>query len=407
MPLEGWRGRWMQRSRFERVAVFLWSLAIVVCAGRALVWPNRHSVFPIFSEAGRAWRATGDLYHAGASEPFRYSPFVAACFAPLSLLPDHLGGALWRLLGLGIYLGAFFWWLRRVSDRPLVPAHRALLFVLILPLSVGALNNGQSNLLLIGLVMAACSAALTGRWNLSCACIALAFLFKVYPIAIGLLLLLIYPRRYWWRLPAAIAVGLMLPFLMQNPYYVADQYAGWLEHLQDNDRQLLDPTQWYRDFRLLWSLGIAPMDYHVYQIIEIVAGAVVAAMCLIRLRVRGPDRPLHALLFSLGCCWMTVFGPATESVTYVFLAPAAAWGVLRVVCERPPWIGRFLIFTGYGLLVLCQIVDWFPFGRLAHSLGPQPVAGLLLAAGFITIEWTGAYTPANRVLSPAPHAQAA
>src|ERR1700687_487661 len=180
MPLEGRRGWWRQRSRFERVAVFLWSLAIIVCVGRALIWPDRHSVYPIFSEAGRAWRATGDLYRAGAREPFRYSPLVAALFAPLSRLPDQLGGVLWRLLGLGIYLGAFFWWMRRISDGPLVPAHRALLLVLILPLSVGALNNGQSNLLLIGLLMAACSAAMTGRWNISCACIALAFLFKVY-----------------------------------------------------------------------------------------------------------------------------------------------------------------------------------------------------------------------------------
>src|SRR6266849_1762727 len=173
MRLDRWGGWWMQRSRFERVAVVLWSLAIVVCTGRALIWPERHSVYPIFSEAGRAWRATTDLYHAGASEPFRYSPLVAALFAPLSLLPDHLGGVLWRLLGLGIFLGAFSWWIRQISDRPVPPGHRALLLVLILPLSIGALNNGQSNLLLLGLLMAACSAAMTGRWNLSCACIAL------------------------------------------------------------------------------------------------------------------------------------------------------------------------------------------------------------------------------------------
>jgi len=177
--------------------------------------------------------------------------------------------------------------------------------------------------------------------------------------------------------------------------------------LLDNDRQLLGPTQWYRDFRLLWSLWITPMDYHVYQIIEVAAGVVIASVCLLRLRVCGPDRRLHALLFSLGCCWMTVFGPATESVTYVFLAPAAAWAVLRVMRERPPWIGGFLIFAGYGLLVLCQVVDWFPFGRMVHSLGAQPVAGLLLTAGFITIERSRAFAPKNRALTLAQRAQAA
>jgi hypothetical protein len=406
MRLDAWRGGWAERSRLERLVALLWIVVIAVCCGRAMTWPHRNSVYPIFSEAGRAWRDGADLYHTGATEPFRYSPFVAASFAPLSLLPDHIGGVLWRFLGLGVYLGAFALWMRQISDGPLVPSHRALLFVLVLPLSVGALNNGQSNLLLIGLLMAACSAAVTGRWNRSNLCIALACLFKVYPLAVGLLLFLIYPRRYWWRLPAAIAVGLLLPFLMQKPSYVAEQFGGWLAHLRDNDRQLLEPTHWYRDFRQVWSLWIAPLDYHAYQIIEIITGVAVAVLCLLRLQFRGPDRRFHALLFSLGCCWMTVFGPATESATYVFLAPSAAWAVLRVIRERPSWIGGCLIFAGYGILVLCQIVDWFPFGRMVHSLGPQPIAGLLLAAGFVTIEWTGAPAPANQAMSLTCPAQA-
>jgi hypothetical protein len=387
MRLEAWRSWWSERGTVERIAVGLWALATIVCCGRALFWPHVHSVYHIFSDAGRVWRSGLDLYHTGASEPFRYSPIVAAVFAPFSMLPDHVGGILWRLLGLGVFLGALAWWARRVSDGRLPVRRWAWLLILILPLSVGTINNGQSNLLLIGLVLAACAAATAKRWNISSACITTAFLFKVYPLAIGLLLLIAYPRRYWWRLPMAIAAGLALPFLLQQPAYVVGEYAGWLRHLQDNDRQLLDTAQWYRDFRQLWSLWVAPMDYRVYQLIEILAGAVMAVSCLRLMRNRVVDDRFHVYLFSLGCCWMTVFGPATESATYVFLAPAAAWAVLRVCRDRASPIARLLILTGYALLVLAQTVDWFPFGRQVHSLGIQPFAGLLLLLGFVAIEW--------------------
>jgi hypothetical protein len=407
MRLDAWRGWWAERGRFERVVVFLWILAAVICCGRSMAWPARHSVYPIYSLAGRAWRAGIDLYRTQTGEPFRYSPLVAASFAPLSLLPDHVGGVLWRLLGLGAYLGALAWWARRVADGPLASSRYAWLFLLILPLSIGSLNNGQSNLLLIGLLLAACAGAMAKRWNLSTICVAIAVLFKAYPLAIGLLLLLVYPRRYWWRLPAAITVALLLPFLLQNPSYVAEQYTGWLAHLQNNDRQAGDPTQWYRDFRQLWSLWIGPMHYHVYQIIEILAGAAVAALCCMRWRTGGADGRSHVFLFSLGCCWMTVFGPATESATYVFLAPAAAWAVLRTGRERYPPLGRYLILTGYGLLVLAQVANWFPVGRMVHSFGLQPIAGLLLTAGFVAVGWTVSAAPPNRVVTTAIPVQAA
>jgi hypothetical protein len=407
MLLDGLGGWWKSRSWFERGVACLWFSAIVVCCGRSLISPDRNTVYPIFAEAGRAWRATEDVYSTRASEAFRYGPLVAALFAPLSLLPDPVGGVLWRLLNIAVCLTAFAWWMRQVSPTLFVPGHWALAFLLILPLSLGALNNGQSNLLVMGLLLGASAAALTGRWNFSSLCIALAFVFKLYPLAMGLLLLLVHPRRYWWRLPAALAVGLLLPFLLRDPSYVAEQYGGWWARLQDNDRQVLGPMQAYRDFRQLWSLWITPLDYRAYQIIEVVAGVAVAALCLFRLRTRGPDCRLHGLLFSLACSWMTVFGPATESATYVFLAPAAAWAVLRVLRERPSRLGGCLIVSGYSLLVLCQIVNWFSFGRMMHSFGPQPIAGLLLTAGFITIEWTTARAPANQATGPVCPAQAA
>jgi hypothetical protein len=118
--------------------------------------------------------------------------------------------------------------------------------------------------------------------------------------------------------------------------------------------------------------------------IQLLTAAGIALACLARrlsdrLQEMGdPQRPLLALLLALGCCWMTVFGPAAESSTYVLLAPAAAWALLEA--WRSPqsvWV-RVGAAVSYGLLLLPQVMAWFPFGRSFHTLGPQPLAGLLL-----------------------------
>src|SRR5262249_52813425 len=87
--------------------------------------------------------------------------------------------------------------------------------------------------------------------SLAAVCLALACLFKIYPIAIGLLLVVIYPGRFGWRLLLALVLGLGVPFLLQHPEYVATQYAGWLHHLQNDDRSGFPREYWYRDLRLL------------------------------------------------------------------------------------------------------------------------------------------------------------
>src|SRR5436305_6426318 len=115
---------------------------------------------------------------------------------------------------------------------PWTAAHFGVLFLLVLPLSAGNVNNGQSNVLVMGLILAALAGAAEGRWNLASACIAAACLFKVYPIAVGLLLVVIYPRPLAGRLALALAAGIALPLLLQRPAYAADQYAGWLHHVQ-------------------------------------------------------------------------------------------------------------------------------------------------------------------------------
>ncbi|MCI0462133.1 MAG: DUF2029 domain-containing protein [Gemmataceae bacterium] len=367
----------LRTGRAERLAVFLWAAAVLMVCGRALLAPQAQSVYPIFAGAARDWQAGAGLYE-GAREPFRYSPLIAALFVPLAVLPDALGGVVWRLLNAAALLGALGWWSRAALPVSLTESRRALLLLLVLPLAVGNLNNGQANPLILALLLTATTAAVRARWNLAAVCVALACLFKAYPIVVGLLLAVLHPRRFAPRLGVVLAAGLALPLVLQQPEYVAAQYGSWLEHLRANDRSLMPLELWYRDLRLLAAVCGVPLSASAYQAVQLLAGVGLALLCLAGRRAGWPARRLLTLVLGLGCCWMTALGAAAESATYILLAPSAAWALLEV-WQRPRTVGsRGAVLVAYGLLVVSQMAVWFPWGRAFHSLGPQPLAGLLL-----------------------------
>src|SRR5204863_5778587 len=111
--------------------------------------------------------------------------------------------------------------------------------------------NGQSNPLVAGLLLAAVAGVAERRWNLAAVCVTAAVLFKGYPLAIGLLLAAVYPRRFAPRLAVALALGALLPFLLQRPEYVAAEYGSWLRLLGADDRMDAPASHAYRD---LWAL---------------------------------------------------------------------------------------------------------------------------------------------------------
>jgi hypothetical protein len=367
-------------NRWQQLAIAVWIVILLAITARCLFAPRANSVYPIFAGAARNWLAGVDLYRSGG-DPYRYSPLVAALLVPFSFLPDQVGGIFWRLLNAVGYLGALAWWTRAVLPKPVTTSQQALLFLLVVPLSVGSLNNGQSNPLILALLLAACALVTTERWSLAAGCVALACLFKVYPIAIGLLLATIYPVRFAGRLCLALILGLVLPFLLQSPDYVWTQYRAWIHHLQHDDRQMLPLELWYRDFRLLCEVWGQPLSPQAYLTVQLIGAGMIAVICVAGRRVGWPQRRLLITSFALGCCWMTLFGSATESATYMLLAPTLAWAVVESWLDRQAWFVRAGLLASFGLFTVSQAAVWFPgAGKQIHALGVHPLAALLLWA---------------------------
>ncbi len=205
-------------SLLQLAAIIAWSiltLAVCIRVGHA---PDKRTVYPVYTRAAHNWIAGRDLYAGGID--FRYSPPVAAAFVPLAILPDSLGAVLWRVISIAAFLLALAWWVRLILPPTLDRDRIAALFLLVIPIAAASINNGQVNPLLIALLMATVCAAATEAWTLACVFVVLAAALKVYPAAIGLLLLALFPRRIALRLLIVSIVLLLASFLLRNPDYV-------------------------------------------------------------------------------------------------------------------------------------------------------------------------------------------
>jgi len=367
----------MDSHSLRRIAIGAWiattlAIAVVVTVGK----PGK--LYSTFEAAGQHFRQGESLYPDDVPATqvlYRYSPAAAAAIAPLTWLPTHLGAVLWRCIQAIALLLALRAWARVASPAVSWP-HLALLA---LPLSIGNLHNGQLNPLVVALMLIGIAAFSHDRYWLASLAIAGAALFKIYPLTLGLLLGIIEPRRFAPKLLLVAAAAITLPFAIQSPDYVIQQFDHWLNLVENDDRTHQPMHQGYHDFRkvlLRWGL---PISLKAYRAIQIVVGCA-SAIVVLWGRYQGWDRArLVQVCASLGILWCTLFGPATESATYLLIAPIAAHALLAV--RERTIVERVWICAAYGILVASTMIHWFPYS-VSHvirgTLIPQPHAALLL-----------------------------
>ncbi len=389
---------------WQRLAVVAWAGFLVGIGARVLLRPGQQTVYPIFSQAGRDWLASADVYaldrsFPGAGAPpapaslgdllhpptrapvgwglasFRYSPLMAGLLVPWGLLPGQLGELLWRLGNAVVLLAAVFWWLRRAAPYPLSPTQHGLYLLALMPFAIASLNNGQTNPLLVALLLLAVTACARRHFTLASLCLGLAFWLKLYPLAFALLLALAYPRRLAWRLVLILPLLGAAAFLLQRPGYVANEYVTFVRVLSLDDRSDWPAEAAYRDLRLLCRVCGLPLSATAYTTVRLAAAGLVAALCLAGRR--WPVRRRLSSVLNLGLCWMLLCGPATEGATYQLLGPAMAWALIDVWRRGRP-LARAVALASAAAFGVGLLGNLFPFAARVHALGPHPLSALLL-----------------------------
>jgi alpha-1,2-mannosyltransferase len=364
------------------VVIGIWVAVLLAVWIRIGLLSHSHDVFQTYVEAGRKWAAAQPLY--SYTRGFVYSPLVAAFFALFSWLPVSLGSVLWRLLTVAIFVWAIFWWLKAEINRPIPKSSYWLVFLLILPLSLGNFNNGQVNPMIIGLLMIAILAAYEDRWTLSALALGFSTYLKIYPLSIGLLLVLVYPPRLGWRLFLTLVLMGALSFILQRPAYVLEQYQRWFSTRAADDRRLnMDIAP--RDFAMLLRLLHVHLNAAAVLFLQMLAGAGTAAICVAGRLLKWSEQRLLTCVFTIGTCWMLLFGPATEDATYAMIAPPLVLALVQAFHQSTAWWMRVLVCASFAFLLLGLILNsFFGLKKTAYLMSVQPF-GALLFAGYSVI----------------------
>jgi len=379
-----------QDRGLDLTARTLWCVVIGVAVLRGLLihFARHRGIYAIYVLAGQNWLTGQNVYAAkDGLDVFRYAPIVAAALTPLAKLPHVIGSLMFRTVNVTIFMFGAFAFLDRVVRVPRASVAASVYWLVLAPLAFNGLTDLQVNALATGLMLLAVAAPPKSKWTLAAICLTAALLLKVYPIALMLPCILLWPRELWGRCVAALLIGLAAPFLMQHPHYVWDQYHRWFHLMSTNDRQSRRIEDWYRDVRLpLKKVGI-DVSTTAYTILQLLTAAWVVAVSF---RFRGTPinwRRDLAILYGMAAGWMMAFGPATEGVTYIMLAPALAWLAVDALTQphSRPW--RVAVWSVVFGFIVTELSVWFQFGSALRNLGPQAIGAFLVMILITVLRW--------------------
>jgi hypothetical protein len=391
MSPAGWWRRWNALDLWIRAAAVLWTAIMLVVCVYAAVKPGKPSLYFLWRHSGETWVQGRTLYHYLQNpyqSGYRYGPPYAVAFVLLYALPVSLGAVLWRLGNAAVFLAALFWWLTKAAPVPLKGRQAGLFFAIAAILSVSNLHPGQVNLLLLAILLVAVTAAQQERWGLAAFAVALGAIMKMYPLALGLLLIVAYPRKLSWRVVVMVVFVAAVPFLFQDRHYVWTQYTDWFGLLSQGDsfRRFMPVTrgETYRDLLLLLRLLDIPLTLRSYTLLQAGCGLACAVLCMAARWKGASSRVVLFHVLMLGSLWMTLCGPASEPRTYALLIPALAWWFVWTH-QGGPEPARFLAALAMGGQLLAALA---PLSKTAmyffHAGGLMPLSALALLGSYLS-----------------------
>ncbi len=362
---------------WSKCAWLVWTVVLVILVLRPILVSHRGTSFDTYHQAGSHWLQGGDVYTQWMG--FVYSPVVAAFFAPFAYLPVPLANILWRLLNALVLLVGLTAVVKTDLFNGIKEKHYGLLYILLAPLAIGNIDISQANPLVEGLLLLAIAAVYTERWSSAALCVAIATCFKIYPIAVGLLICLIAPRRFSWRMLIALLLLLAIPFLFQHWSYVSSQYQAWIRTRTSDDRRQWPVEKLPLDlwFLIHWVLHL-PIPAKVYSLIQLGTAGALACFCAVQTWRGWAKKRVLTGLFCLVSIWMTLCGPATESYTYLILVPAIILALIQSFDTPQPDRLRALVTAAFALqLSAAARASFLPHFKPFWALAVLPLSGLI------------------------------
>ncbi len=361
------------REHWLRLAIGLWIGFAIALTVKGYVTPTYRSTYPAFAAGARDfWQGETEY----GSEGYYYGPTFALAFTPFALLPDSIGATLWNWLNLGVFLYATHRFFRDFIATRFPQTYEGLFLVLLLIGSARSLWSAQSNAILIGCVLLAVVEILHKRWWRAALCLAIPVHIKIWPIAIAALLIVQYPKRLLGRFIAMLGLLAALPLLTHSPSYVAYYYHTWKNTLLTRQTQAI---RWggYRDAWTLWETMVGNVDKHVFSAVGLLMAAVVLTWSLAMHWQVSDKRRVLMTTIGLWASWQMLFGPGSERLTLIILAPTTVALVCYCYQEQR---GRLMATIG---AILAFVIGTGEVERRLLPIWPEAMA--VLPIGVVAI----------------------
>jgi len=321
--------RWI----WNRLGLALWMGFIGVVLAITFARPDFRSVIPAY-RAGVELFVTGrPLYDPSAPSGYLYSPAFSVLFRPFAELGSRLGAALWQAMSFTLLTYATAVQVGRlIKPESRVWAMSVATF-LALPLTAGAVRNGQATILLAATTWLLMIAAAEKRPAAVLGWSALALIAKPTAIVPVLLAGAVWPVLLPW-LAAGLGFSVLIPFAFAPPGYVAQNtvlFGQLLAGMSTSAYERFKPA----DFTAVLDLAGVPLPDRVTVLIRaLFALLTLSGAWLARRRIGNPGL-LALAVTCLVVFYMSVFNPRQESNTYAVLAlPFAV--AMTVALTQPP-----------------------------------------------------------------------
>ncbi|TPK89995.1 DUF2029 domain-containing protein [Mesorhizobium sp. B2-4-12] len=308
---------------FDRLGFGLWVGAFLVVLVLVLWAPDTRSVLMAYRYGSEEFLAGRPLYNIQSEMGYLYAPAFAALYIPLFKLGSHLGGLVWHIIGFAVLTFVAMRQVRKLGGGELTWLLSFGLF-LALPMSLGAIRNGQATVLLTGACWLLTLSALEGRRAETFFWASVAIIAK--PTAVIMLLLVGALRfRLIPVLVLAVLFVIALPYAFAPAGYLTEQYrvfAGMLTSMAVDNTSHFVPTDFTAPFT---KMGL-PIPEFGATIVRIVMALFTLSM------VVWFDRKLERgtaelAIFLTATFYMCVFNPRVEPNTYAMIAVPAGLAI--------------------------------------------------------------------------------
>ena len=333
---------------------------------------HRYNNYVIFERSWDHLVSGQDLYALHPQEHwdlFKYTPTFAVLMAPFSAMPDAVGLPMWNLLNALVLVLA-------VSRLPMLDQRQQAIALLICAVEcMTALQNAQSNGLVVGLLVLAFAEMERGKSWLPALCVLLSAFIKLFGI-VGLAMFLMHDNR--WKLAGWTAgIGLILtalPLLVISP----DHYAWLFESYGQMLSQDHSASLGYSLHGILHSwfgLGVS-------KSLVLAVGSVLFMLPVLYWR-KWTDQAHRLQVLCLILWWVLVFNHKSESPTFVIAM--AGVGVWFVHAKRT----RLNLGMMWFALVLTSLVttDLCPRWVREQFVNPYALKALPIVVLWAVVMW--------------------